>query len=166
MEGILSSGKTKEGLRLREVVNHYIEFEVSCKQVGRWWYTRFYDCPERSRRQESWHMLRDLAVRTTIPWCVVGNFNDLMFNHEKEGGRVHPRFLLEGFIEVVNDCGLIDLGFVGSVFMWEISRRSSTWVQERLDRLLASHDWKNMFPLAKIKVVDVSTLDHLPLFYS
>lgn len=31
-------------------------------------------------------------------------------------------------------------------------------------RGLASHDWKNMFPLAEIKVVDVSTSDHLPLF--
>lgn len=37
------------------------------------------------------------------------------------------------------------------------------WVQERLDRGFASQDWKSIFPQAEVKVLDVSTSDHLPL---
>ncbi|XP_074346657.1 uncharacterized protein LOC141685458 [Apium graveolens] len=36
-------------------------------------------------------------------------------------------------------------------------------MQERLDRGLANYEWKNLFPSAEIKVLDVSTSDHLPL---
>lgn len=43
---------------------------------------------------------------------MIGDFNDMMFVHEKEGGRRHLRVLLEGFKEAVNGCGLIDLGLL------------------------------------------------------
>lgn len=68
----------------------------------------FYGCPDRSRRKESCSMLKDLAARSSIPWCVIGEFNDMMFMHEKKGVRLS--FLLEGFKDTVYECGLMDLG--------------------------------------------------------
>lgn len=100
---------------------------------------------------------------STLPWCIAGDFNDMMFAHEKKGGRAHPRHLLEGFSETVNDCELMDLGFVGNEFTWEKSRGQNNWLQERLDRGLGNQLWKEMFPAAEIKVWEVSTSDHLPL---
>lgn len=61
-------------------------------------------------------MIRNLAVVSDLPWCIIGDFNELMFMDEKERGRGHPRALLEGFSEMVTDCGLHDLGFVGPKF--------------------------------------------------
>lgn len=112
---------------------------MSCDQVGRWRYTRFYGCPERQRRRESWQIIRDLAGRSPLPWCIIGDFNDIMYVHEKRGGKMSNRHLLEGFKEAVNDSGLQDLGFVGNEFTWERSRGSPIWIQERLDRGLANH---------------------------
>lgn len=83
---------------------------------------------------------------------------------EKRGRRAHPRHLLEGFADVVNECELIDLGFVGNEFTWERSRGTELWIQERLDRGLATQSWRNIFPHSEIQVLDVSTSDHLPLF--
>lgn len=74
----------------------------------------------------SWELLRSLATKSNLPWCVIGDFSDMMFIDEKRGGREHPRNLLEGFAETVYDCGLHDLGFVGEKFMWEKSRGSIT----------------------------------------
>lgn len=53
-----------------------------------------------------------------MPWCIIGDFNDMMFGYEKQGGRAHPRSLLEGFTEAVNDSGLMDLWYTGSDFTW------------------------------------------------
>lgn len=94
----------------------------------------------------------------------MGDFNDMMFEHEKKGGRPQPRVFLEGFRDTLSSCGLVDIGYTGCEFTWERSRGSPGWIQERLDRGLATQVWRNMFPRAEIKVLEVSTSDHLPLF--
>ena len=109
-------------------------------------------------------MLKDLAVASDLPWCIIGDFNDLMTEDEKKGGKHHPRALLKGFSETIMDCGLTDLGFTGDKFTWERWRGSDRWISERLDRGLATSEWRNIFPLAEIKVHELSTSDHLPLF--
>lgn len=57
-----------------------------------------------------------------LPWCIVGDFNDIISVEEKRGGQAHPRRLMEGFSEAISDCGLQDLGFTGDIFTWERSR--------------------------------------------
>lgn len=132
--------------------------------MGRWRYTGFYGCPEKERRRESWDLLRELYARSSLPWCVIGDFNDMMLVTEKRGGRQHLSSLLQGFTQTIEDCGLLDLGFVGEKFTWEKSRGAYNWVQERLDRGLANQDWCQLFPSAEVQVVEVATSDHLPLF--
>lgn len=95
---------------------------------------------------------------------MLGDFNDLLYAHEKLGGRAHPKNLLDGFCDTVEQCALHDLGFSGDQFTWERCRGTNQWVQERLDRGLANTEWRNLFPDAELKVIDVSTSDHLPLF--
>lgn len=82
---------------------------------------------------------------------------------EKRGGSSRPRSLMTGFSEAIVDCGLHDLGVSGDIFTWERSRGQQAWVQERLDRGMATSSWMEMFPLAEVKVLEVTTSDHLPL---
>lgn len=96
--------------------NQYFNFKVENNQVGRWRIIGFYGCPERERRKELWEILINLASRSSLSWCVIGDFNDMVCTDEKRGGRPHPRSLLVGFEETINDCGLLDLGFVGDKF--------------------------------------------------
>ncbi|XP_074337494.1 uncharacterized protein LOC141674688 [Apium graveolens] len=144
--------------------HHYIDFEVENNQIGRWHYTGFYGCPERHRRRESWEVLRGLSNTSMLPWCNLGDFNDLISIDEKSGGNQHSRSLIEGFVQTVDDCGLLDLGFEGEKFTWERCHGKYNWVQERLDRGLANRSWCELFPFAVVKVLEVSTSDHLPLF--
>ncbi|XP_074327140.1 uncharacterized protein LOC141665057 [Apium graveolens] len=151
--GLALIWKNEGGVEIKGSCNHYIDYEVVCEQVGRWRYTGFYGCPERQRRQESWELLRKLSGDSTLPWCIFGDFNDIKFDHENSGGRPQPRWLMEGFKSAVNDCGLMDLGFNGSEFTWEKSRRTSSWMQIRLDRGLVTTEWQAMFPRAEIRVL-------------
>ncbi|XP_074336652.1 uncharacterized protein LOC141673815 [Apium graveolens] len=83
---------------------------------------------------------------------------------EKRGGRRHPYNLLMEFTEVLNECGLHDLGFVGEKFTWERGRGQQHWVQERLDRGVTTQSWRDIFPLAEVQTIEVSTSGHLPLY--
>lgn len=77
--------------------------------------------------------------------CIIGDFNDMLTADEKKGGKNHPRCLLNGFSEVISDCNLIDLGYIGDKFTWERARGTDKWVLERLDRGLATKEWREFF---------------------
>lgn len=89
--GVALLWRNEGGCTVTEINKHFIDFEVENAQIGRWRYTGFYGCPERGRRRESWSLLRYLAGKSTLPWCIIGDFNDLLFAHEKRGGTDHPR---------------------------------------------------------------------------
>lgn len=72
----------------------------------------YYGCPERNKRPESWDILQKLATNSSLQWCIIGDFNDLIFADEKRRGREQPINLLTGFVDIVNDCDLMDLGFI------------------------------------------------------
>ncbi|KAK6147269.1 hypothetical protein DH2020_018181 [Rehmannia glutinosa] len=69
-----------------------------------------------------------------------------------------------GFRASIDDCGLIDLGMIGYPFTWEIGRGTVNWVEERLDRCLATQSWYNLFPNCKVWNLEASMSDHSPIF--
>ncbi|KAL8128213.1 hypothetical protein AgCh_014971 [Apium graveolens] len=160
--GLALFWKNEGGVVITDNTQNFIDFEVSNDQVGRWRYTGFYGYPERERRTESWDLIRNLSHASELPWCIIGDFNDMLCVGEKRGGRVHPRHLMEGFRKTIEDCNLLDLGYQGEWFIWEKSRGTVRWMQERLDRGLANKEWMELS--ATVQVMEVSTSDHLPLY--
>ncbi|XP_074369830.1 uncharacterized protein LOC141711313 [Apium graveolens] len=161
--GIALLWRNDGAVHITNSCRNFLDFEVSNEQLGRWGYTGYYGFPERARRMEAWNMLRELSVASELPWCILGDFNDIVSLQEKRGGKQQPRRLMEGFWDAIMDSGLHDLGFTGDIFTWERSRGTDKWVQERLDRGMATQQWRNMFPLGEVTVLEVTTSDHLPL---
>ncbi|KAL8154887.1 hypothetical protein AgCh_000296 [Apium graveolens] len=152
--GIALLWRNDGAVHITNSCRNFIDFEVSNEQLGRWGYTGYYGFPERARRMEAWNMLRELSVASELPWCILGDFNDIVSLQEKRGGKQQPRRLMEGFWDAIMDSGLHDLGFTGDIFTWERSRGTDKWVQERLDRGMATQQWRNMFPLGEVTVLE------------
>ncbi|XP_074337072.1 uncharacterized protein LOC141674252 [Apium graveolens] len=161
--GLALLWKNEGNIAVANSSQNFIDFEVTHELLGKWRYTGYYGLPERGRRAEAWNMIRYLATASTPPWCIIGDFNDLMTADEKEGGQSHPRNLLSGFSDAITDCGLLDLGYEGEQFNWERFRGTDRWVVERLDKGFANKEWIELFPNAIVQVHEVSTSDHKPL---
>ncbi|XP_073137676.1 uncharacterized protein [Henckelia pumila] len=84
--------------------------------------------------------------------------------HEKRGRLPHPPSLISGFRETVTACGLIDLGMKGHMFTWEKSQGTFNFVEERLDRAMATSSWLNLFNNAVVHNIEVVSSDHCALF--
>jgi len=69
---------------------NFINMEVSHPNFPRWRLTGFYGCPENGRRRDSWDLLRTLSQDNTLPWCIMGDFNDILSNDEKRSTIDHP----------------------------------------------------------------------------
>jgi len=84
-------------------------------------------------------------VMEYFPWCIIGDFNDIFSNDDKRGRVQHPQWLFNGFREVVNDYGLIDMPMKGHAHTWSRRMGSNNVVEERLDRALVTNSWMAVF---------------------
>ena len=103
-----------------------------------WWHlTGFYRAPEPSKWEESWALLKVIRDKSTLPWLVIGDFNEIIRDSEKEGRSTQLRRQMKNFTDSLNWCGLCDLGFVRPSFTWLYQRADRGQIKERLDRSLA-----------------------------
>lgn len=84
-----------------------------------WFLTGVYGSPRLSDRDELWHNLRNLSQSTVGPWVLLGDFNAYIYSSEKWGGAPANTVAMRRFLDCVNDCALLDLGFSGPPFTWK-----------------------------------------------
>lgn len=92
---------------------NHIDVMVTIKEWEEYRLTCFYGEPNRSKRQKIWDLIRTLHSRSTSPWCVVGDMNNILSQEDKRGGRPYPQWLLNGFQKVVEERDLNDLKIEG-----------------------------------------------------
>ncbi|XP_060972631.1 uncharacterized protein LOC133038482 [Cannabis sativa] len=142
---------------------NHIDATIQAQHSVQWRFTGVYGEPNRELRFRTWDLLRSIKNDSTLPWCLMGDWNNLGSQTEKRGGRKYPDRLIEGFLEAMADCNLIDLPLVGYPFTWEKGRNSANWIEERLDKALVSHEWISTFPQATLHNLEISTSDHCPI---
>ncbi|XP_031127606.1 uncharacterized protein LOC116029699 [Ipomoea triloba] len=143
--GLALFWRDKDIATLLSYSQNYIDVIVTLPSKPQYRLTCFYGFPERTRRQQSWDLLRQLKGQSTLPWIVLGDFNDLLYHSEKRGPNPHPESLMMGFGDALQDCRLMDLGMMGNQFTWERGRGTEAWVEERLDRAVATLEWSDIF---------------------
>lgn len=62
---------------------NFVDVHILENSIPVWRLTCYYGLPERDRRHEAWEMLRQLACVDSLPWCIFGDFNDMLFASDK-----------------------------------------------------------------------------------
>lgn len=96
--------------------NHHIDMLFLENNIVAWRLSCYYGYPECTRRRESWNLIHRLANISTIPWCIWGDFNDLLFSSDKKGRIAHPQCLLDGFRNALDKCQLSELTLISGKF--------------------------------------------------
>ena len=140
-------------------LNH-IDAIINKDTEAAWRFTGFYGEPETHKRHESWDLLRSLHHQTSLPWLCAGDFNEILKQSEKLGGRTRPPGQMQLFRDILDECGLIDIGFKGSPFTWSKIHNNGASIWERLDRAVVSYEWFSKFLGTRTHHVDSTTSDH------
>ena len=141
---------------------NHIDTTINKNKEDEWRFTSFYGETNTQKRHELWAHLRSLKNCGNAPWLYAGDFNEITRQYEKCGGRVGPHSQMQPFRDILDECGFMDMGFVGSQFTWHKHFVDYT-VWERLDRIVATNDWFNLFPNTKIHHLDMTSSNHKPL---
>ncbi|KAL8091605.1 hypothetical protein AgCh_034018 [Apium graveolens] len=150
--------------KLLSLSKNHIDVELNIKDMQAWRLTGFYGEPNRSQRRRTWNLLRHLARDSNLPWCILGDMNNIVPQLDKKGGAAYPQSLIDGFNAVLEDTGLQDMDLHGHQFTWERGRNTENWLEIRLDRALVTHNWFDLFPMAKLYTMEGSPSDHCPIY--
>ena len=167
---VVRSNKKGGGLALfwNNDLNAFIK-SYSCSHIdavinegmsNAWRLTGVYGAPETHNRSETWDLLLRLNGLYQLPWCCLGDFNEVIKLEEQHGRHLRPAHQMQAFRDVLDECGLVDLGFNGFPFTWCNNRNppNTTWV--RLDRAVSTTDWLMRYPCARVDHLDVIKSDH------
>ncbi|XP_070041212.1 uncharacterized protein [Nicotiana tomentosiformis] len=118
------------------------------------------------KRLKLWDNLYYLTNDMELPWVVRGDFNIVLSEEEKIGGlHVYPPEY-EDFASCVNSCGLFDLGYKGSPFIWWNGRPNEECIFKRLDIIFVNLPFQTLFPNIEVEHLIRTGSDHAPLLMS
>lgn len=124
-----------------------------------------YASVDKQVRMEQFHYLVQQHHNWGDKWFLGGNLNEIKGVREKKGGRM----LIEGsfrmFRQFIRAMHLREINFVGREWTWANNKVGKSFVEERLDRILASTEWLSLFPTAVVHHVQKQTFDHCLLLW-
>ncbi|GAU21713.1 hypothetical protein TSUD_180570 [Trifolium subterraneum] len=139
--------------------HHCIHLKINGNSSSACCLSIVYASPQLRHKENTREELRHLKDSLNIPWCIAGDFNIVLFGHEKIDGAPVNQSSCNAFLNCINDCKLVDLGCSGPEFT--CSRGN---LRERLDRVLISTSWKTLFPNSSVTHLSISLYDHCGLW--
>uniref|UniRef100_A0A803QH07 Reverse transcriptase domain-containing protein n=1 Tax=Cannabis sativa TaxID=3483 RepID=A0A803QH07_CANSA len=124
-------------------------------------FTAFYGAPATHNRIHSWTLLKRLKdVAPMLPWMIIGDFNEILYNCNKQGGSLRRESQMEEFRSVLDFCNLTELHFTGEPFTWTKNRNQVETIQERLDWCFTNDLWVTHFQPLSTSHLDFYSSDH------
>ncbi|PPS12808.1 hypothetical protein GOBAR_AA07832 [Gossypium barbadense] len=138
---------------------HHID---SIVKIGnnRIWVTGFYGHHNPNDRSTSWGFLQRVGEVVKEEWVVGGDFNAMLNDAEKEGGRRIVRAHINEFRDFLDDLALVDIKPDRGWFTWVNNRNGDRLIKERLDRFIMTVPAMENYPFISSSVVRRIQSDH------
>ncbi|KAL3530647.1 hypothetical protein ACH5RR_009969 [Cinchona calisaya] len=112
-----------------------IEMELrSLVSQESWWFIGIYASTEDLARRGQWKVIQRRKLLWGDCFAIAGDFNDILSNEEKWGGRMREEWTFQDFKKFVKDNELVDLNFVGQPWTWSNNWVGDAIMKQRLDR--------------------------------
>lgn len=134
--------------------------------AGGCYFTGFYGHWQTSQRKHSWELLRRIGVHRSLPWSVIGDFNELRYSHESSSARGRAESLIRSFCQTVDDLDLKEIHMQDATFTWSNNRQGAALVRAKLDRGFGNGSFLLQQPRCSITVLPMCSSDHHALSLS
>jgi len=106
--------------------------------------------------------LRHFNSVIDLPWCLIGDFNEIASLGEKKGGLTYLLSKYARLNSFINEINAISVPSSGNCFTWKKKIRTNL-VYERLDRAIIMSDWLNIYPESIVTHGQFTCSDHCPI---
>ena len=153
-----------DSLEVRSVVmgDFAVKFRVRSKVDGfNWALVAVYGAAQPELKPEFLADLVRICGSEQLPILVGGDFNIIRRREEKNNDNFDGRWSFM-FNTIIESLDLREIELSGRKFTWANSLPNPTY--EKLDRVLASVEWEQKFPLVTVQALSRGFSDHTPLF--
>lgn len=113
---------------------------INCLLMKAWQFSFVYGLTTSCLKSNFWDLLNELRLKFFGPWIVAGDFNSILDQKDKLGGKPIASGNNCGLRNVLDTNGLINLGFIGYPYTWTNQRSGKLNIREWLDRAFANSD--------------------------
>ena len=144
-------------------IAHITEQLIHCKvtQAGtnkRFYLTMVYGMNHEQQRAQLWQELQDISDHMIDAWCIMGDFNAVMYKEDRIGGNDVTDQELAEIQSFVSHCELQELPSTGSYYSW-----TNKTIWSRIDRVFINHHWYGTFDYTHTVYMAPGISDHTPL---
>ncbi|KAJ4811748.1 Non-LTR reverse transcriptase [Rhynchospora pubera] len=143
---------------------NYICVRFSPKDKPPWILVGVYGDPKHHRNRWLWETMTQI-IQLHGAVCLMGDFNEILSSEEKYGGNSNLKSNTIDFQNFTFDSGLVDVRYKGPAYTWTNKRNVSEAIYERLDRVLVTPDWLQLYPNAYVNHLPMIHSDHCPILF-
>ncbi|CAI9089562.1 OLC1v1024153C1 [Oldenlandia corymbosa var. corymbosa] len=135
--------------------------ELECKK--QFYFTLVYADYLALGRSGLWDSLKVLSQGINEAWLMIGNFNCVMQQSERLGGREEMNSDSRKFKQLIEECELWEMVVQGGFYTWSNKQFGNMRILSKLDRSFINECWENAFPEAYTTILNAGISDHHPL---
>jgi exonuclease III len=158
----------KEGVEVEvlSLSSNHIDILIAIENGDeKWRLTGVYGFPESQMKHKTCELIDQLSlVESTDKWLLMGDFNLILSQDEKEGGNFGSSHMISMFRDTLQNHNLSDLGFEGDKLTWHNRQDGVSNIKAHLDRMVATPAWSSFYPSASVVHLTRYASDHLPLW--
>lgn len=128
-----------------------------------WLLTLVYASPKLLSRVSLYEYLESMKDHMTVPWLLLGDFNEVIRQEDKRGGREVRGHSVDRMRHMIEVCQLLEVDFTGPRFTWTNGQSGNLLIEKRLDQGWANEDWFSKFCKAHVQHLPRINSDHHPL---
>lgn len=124
-------------LNVLDIGDQFIHAEIKCLLSEKVFIATFvYGFNILVKRRPLWNELKNFGIGLSMPWLVLGDFNNVLSPNEKKGGLMVKNYETKDFVDCVASLDLIDVKSIGCFYTW-----MSPKVCSKLDRVMVNNMW-------------------------
>ena len=94
------------------------------------------------------------------PWAIIGDFNEILYPHEKIGGHKGNKTRMQDFGDSIDNCKLLDLESFRLPYTCFNKRKDSASIFEKLVRVLINEQWSSFIKDSRVENLPIIGFDH------
>ncbi|KAE8774428.1 hypothetical protein D1007_53200 [Hordeum vulgare] len=140
-------------VELRDFSRFHMDLEIKEEDGFKWRFTEIYGVPRAEKKHVTWKVMRILHNQASLPWVCAGDFNEVLFADEKEGGNEKTQACMGRFGEALEGGqGVIEGLKEVAGKLKDLSRNVLGGLEKRLKKARKEVERWRWMPVSKKKV--------------
>ncbi|XP_070012294.1 uncharacterized protein [Nicotiana sylvestris] len=115
------------------------------------------------KRKPLWKQLQALALQSTIPWIIWGDFNSVLKIQDRLYGNPVTSNKVQDFSDCMHLLNLNELPWKGDFYNWSNKQQGVDRVYSKIDRAIGNDDWMQTYRHMEVEYRLPFISDHAPM---